>query len=145
MPENSPAATDTGPPTVAEVMRPPVTTVEITAHLAGAAYLMKRARDGALVVITDDADRRPVALLCDGDIAQAVADGKDPEQTRITDLHLPPPAVIGPEETVQEAAERMLSSGLHYLPVVDGGRLLGLVDLALVCRSLLGTPSETQP
>jgi CBS domain-containing protein len=139
MPENPPAATDVGLPTVAEVMRPPVTTVELTAHLAGAAFLMKRAHDGALVVIDDHVERRPVALLCDGDITQAVADGKDPEQTRISDLGLPPPVVVGPAETVQEAAERMLSQGLAYLPVVEDGRLLGLVDLTLVCRSLLGT------
>ncbi|MCZ2857506.1 CBS domain-containing protein [Blastococcus sp. VKM Ac-2987] len=139
MPENPPAATDAGLPTVADVMRPPVTTVELTAHLAGAAYLMKRAHDGALVVIDDHVERRPVALLCDADIIQAVADGKDPEQTRITDLHRPAPVTVGPDVTVADAAELMLSSGLQYLPVVEEGRLLGLVDLTLVCRSLLGT------
>lgn len=126
---------------VGEVMRPPVTTVESTAHLAGAAYLMKRARDGALVVLSDPDSRRPVAMLCDADIAQAVADGKDPEQTRVTDLHRPDPLSVGPEVTVADAAELMLSRGEQYLLVVEDGRLVGLVDLAQVCRVLLGRPA----
>ncbi|WP_236825186.1 MULTISPECIES: cyclic nucleotide-binding/CBS domain-containing protein [unclassified Blastococcus] len=127
--------------TVGEVMRPPVTTVESTAHIAGAAYLMKRARDSALVVLNDPESRRPVALLCDGDIAQAVADGRNPEETRITDLHRPVPVTVGPDMTVADAAELMLSEELQYLPVVEEGRLLGLVDLTLVCRALLGRPA----
>ncbi|MGY1836374.1 cyclic nucleotide-binding/CBS domain-containing protein [Blastococcus sp. SYSU DS0510] len=122
-------------------MRPPVTTVESTAHLAGAAYLMKRARDSALVVLSDPESRHPVALVCDADIAQAVADGRNPEETRITDLHRPVPATVGPEVTVVDAAELMLSGGLQHLPVVEEGRLVGLVDLTLVCRALLGRPA----
>ena len=36
--------------TVADVMQPPVTTVEQSAHLGAAAYLMKRANATALIV-----------------------------------------------------------------------------------------------
>jgi CBS domain-containing protein len=126
---------------VGEVMRPPVTTVEHSAHLAGVAYLMKRARDDALVVLQDHESRRPVALVCDGDITQAVADGRDPEETRLTDLQLPAPVTVRPDVTVADAAELMLDRGLHHLPVVDDDRLVGLVDLTLVCRALLDRPA----
>src|SRR3954452_13195029 len=50
-------------PTVAEVMRPPTTTVETRAPLAAAAYLMKRSKDNALVVVTDDVTRRPLGVI----------------------------------------------------------------------------------
>ena len=45
-------AEDSAPPpaTVADVMQPPVTTVEQNDHVAAAAYLMKRANATALIV-----------------------------------------------------------------------------------------------
>lgn len=124
-------------PTVREVMRPAVTTVERTAHVAAAAYLMKRSHDNALVVLTDGASRVPVTLVCDGDVTQAVADGRDLEQTRLTDLHLPEMVGLAPGTPVPEAAERMLQAGVAYAPVVEDGGLVGLVDLAALCRGLL--------
>jgi len=58
-PSSSPPATDT----VAEVMRPALTTVEPDAHLAAAAYLMKHAGASALVILDDDHGNRPIGLI----------------------------------------------------------------------------------
>lgn len=123
--------------TVREVMRPAVTTVERTAHVAAAAYLMKRSHDNALVVLADGASRVPVTLVCDGDVTQAVADGRDLEETRLTDLDLPEMVGLTPDTPVPEAAERMLQATVAYAPVVEDGGLVGLVDLAALCRGLL--------
>lgn len=123
--------------TVADVMRPPVTTVERDAHLAAAAYLMKKKHDNALVVVTDGVDCRPVTLICDSDVTQAVADGRNLEQTRLTALKLPELVTLGPDTPIPEAAERLLATRAAYAPVVDDGRLVGLIDLALLCRALL--------
>ena len=49
------------PATVTDVMRPPLTTVERTAHVAAAAYLMKHAGTTALVVMDEQADRPPAS------------------------------------------------------------------------------------
>jgi CBS domain-containing protein len=62
------------------------TTVELHAHVAAAAYLMHRTHATALVVITSDASRRPIAIITDTDIAQMVADGGDINQTYIDEL-----------------------------------------------------------
>lgn len=131
---SSPSPTD---PTVREVMRPAVTTVERTAHVAAAAYLMKKSHDNALVVLTDGSSRVPVTLVCDSDVTQAVADGRDLEQTRLVDLALPEMVGLTPDTPVPEAAERMLQAGVAYAPVVEDGALVGLVDLGSVCRGLL--------
>ena len=123
--------------TVGDLMRPATTTVETDAHLASAAFLMKRAGDSALVVTPEDGVGGPVAVITDAHISQAVADGRDLEGTRINQLGLPRPRCVDPAMPVTEAAERMLTDRLDHLPVVSEDRLLGLVDLASVCRVLL--------
>jgi len=122
-------------PTVADVMRPAVTTVEPGAHLAGAAYLMKHSGDNALVVT---ANSRPVAVVTDTDITQAVADGRNLEETRITDLPKREPIVVAPDTDVLAAVRTMLLHRIHHLPVVEGDRLVGIVDMTDVCRPLVG-------
>jgi CBS domain-containing protein len=97
---------------------------------------MKRAHDSALVVTSGDG-RVPIAVITDADVSQAVADGRDLNDTRINQLHLSRPAVVNPDTSVAEAAERMLALSLMHLPVMDDGRLVGLVDMAAVCRALL--------
>ena len=133
----SPAPTSTRQVTVADVMRPATTTVETDAHLASVAYLMKRAGDSALVVTSEDGGGRPLAVITDAAISQAVADGRDLGETRINSLLLPRPLCVPPTTPVPEAARLMLEHGVGHLPVVADDRLLGLVDLAAVCRALL--------
>ena len=122
--------------TVGAVMRSATTTVEPDAHVASAAWLMKRANDSALVVTSDDG-RVPIAVITDADVSQAVADGRDLNDTRINQLHLRRPTVVQPGTSVAEAAERMLELTTQHLPVMDDGRLVGLVDMVAVCRALL--------
>ena len=122
--------------TVAGFMRSATTSVDPDSHVASAAWLMKRGNDSALVVTTDDG-RVPIAVITDADISQAVADGRDLNETRINQLHLSRPAVVQPGTSIAEAAERMLELSLQHLPVLDDGRLVGLIDMAAVCRGLL--------
>ncbi|RBY79124.1 CBS domain-containing protein [Blastococcus sp. TF02-09] len=128
---------------VRDVMKTAVPTVERTAHVAAAAYLMKRWRGSALVVLTDGTSRVPATLVCDFDVTRAVADGRDPERTRLADLDLPEVVVLSPGTPVAEAAQRMLEAAASYAPVVEDGRLVGLVDLPALCRGLLsGRPQK---
>jgi CBS domain-containing protein len=126
-----------GEPTVGTLMRAPTTTVEPDSHVASAAYLMKRSHDSALVVTADLDGRLPVAVITDADVSQAVADGRDLNEIRINQLHLGRPSVVHPGMSVAEAAERMLEQAVMHLPVVEDGRLVGLVDMTAVCRALL--------
>ena len=128
---------DKRPVRVRELMRPPVVSVERDAHLAAAAYLMKKAGDTALVVVEDEADLRPVAVITDTDIAAAVADGKDPNELRISDLPARQPITVPPEQTAASAATLMVSSRIRHLPVVESGRLVGMVDIVDACRGLM--------
>jgi CBS domain-containing protein len=123
-------------PIVGALMRAATTTIDPDSHVASAAYLMKRAHDSALVVTSGDG-RLPIAVITDADVSQAVADGRDLNDTRINQLHLRRPTVVQPGTSVAEAAERMLELTTQHLPVMDDGRLVGLVDMVAVCRALL--------
>jgi CBS domain-containing protein len=124
-------------PTVGQVMRPAVTTVERHAHLAAAAYLMRHAGDTAVVVTADDEGRTPVGIITETDITRAVGDGKDPNEIHLDDLPGRDPVVTQPGTAVEEAAATMLSERIRHLPVVDDGRLVGIVDITDACRALL--------
>jgi CBS domain-containing protein len=136
--------TDVGPRrstrvTVGELMRPAVVSVEQTAHLAAATYLMRKAGDTALVVCEDSTHRVPVAVITFADIARTVGDGRDPNDVRISELVGRTPITVSPAMGVVEAAELMLASHINHLPVVEGNQLLGIVDVVDACRGLLTT------
>src|SRR3954471_2596656 len=87
---------------------------------------MKHGGDTALVVTTDDADRRPIALITDADITQAVAEGRAMEYTCISDLGLAPPAHREVGDVGSGGGRGDASRHIYHLPVVEGGRLVGL-------------------
>ncbi len=128
------------PAVAADVMRPPLTTVEASGHLAAAAYLMKHAGETALVVIDDQQARRPLGLITDADIARAVADGSNVNQVRVRDLMTTDPTVISAKTSIREAAEAMVHGHFRHLPVVSDVGLIGIVDIGDVCRALLDSP-----
>jgi CBS domain-containing protein len=124
--------------TVAQLMRPAVTTVQRHSHVAAAAYMMKHAGDTAVVVTSDDGTGRPIGIFTETDITDAVAEGKDPNESRIDELAGRVPVTVRPATTVNEAAQALLTTGIRHLPVVDDGRLVGIIDVTDVCRALLG-------
>lgn len=81
------------------------------------------------LVLIDD-DRRPIAVITEGDICRAVTG-----QENLSSLQNQPaiqfatlqPSVASVEMEVSEAMHWMLSSGLTLLPVVEEGRLMGIV------------------
>jgi CBS domain-containing protein len=127
---------DTAPDTVADVMRPPLTTVEQQGHVAAAAYLMKHADATALMVL-DAQTNQPVGILTEADLAHAIADGKDVNSVRIYELMTNRPTVISTTTSVRDAAKIMTSGHFRHLPVVGDAGLAGIVDISDVCRALL--------
>ena len=124
------------PATVANVMRPPLTTVEQAAHVAAAAYLMKQAGATALMVL-DGLTDQPIGIITQADIARAVADGKDVNSVRIDDLMTTRPTVISTTTSVRDAANVMTSGHFRHLPVIGDAGLVGIVDITDVCRVLI--------
>ena len=53
-----------------------------------------------------------------------------------------PPVVIGPDATIREAALLMADRKIGCLPVVEGGRMIGLLTETDVLRWVAGAPPE---
>jgi CBS domain-containing protein len=124
------------PATVADIMHPPVTTVDQNDHVAAAAYLMERAAATALIV-TQVQTGEPVGIITDADISRAVADGKNPGEVRIYQLMTARPTVISPTASIRDAAKAMTSGHFRHLPVMGDAGLVGIVDITDVLRALL--------
>jgi CBS domain-containing protein len=124
------------PATVADVMRPPVTTVEQNDHVAGAAYLMKRAGATAIVV-TQPETSEPLGIITEADISHLVADGKNPNDVRIYQLMTARPTVVSTTTSIRDAAKVMTSGRFRHLPVTGGSGLVGIVDITDICQALL--------
>jgi CBS domain-containing protein len=122
---------------VRDIMRPAATTVEVKAHLAAAAYQMRRANDTAVVITADEEGRMPVAIVTETDITDAVAAGRDVNEVRLEELIGAEPMTTGPDIAVGDAARYMVEHGIQHLPVVENGRLVGIVDIVDACRALL--------
>jgi len=56
-----------------------------------------------------------------------------------------PAVVIGPDATLQEAAGLMCQRHIHHLPVVEGGRLVGIVSSTDLIRRTEATVSGVAP
>jgi CBS domain-containing protein len=104
---------------------------------------------GCLVVV--DPDGRPVGIVTDRDLAcRVVARGLDPETTTAADVASKPLEVAESHEPIERIAARMREGALRRLPVVEGGRLVGLVavdDLVLhLARELsdLGSAAKAE-
>lgn len=138
-----PSSRSHAPATAADVMRPALTTVEASAHLAAAAYLMSHAGETALVVIDEEQARRPIGLVTDADISLAVADGKDVNVVRIRDLMTAEPIVVTAATTIRDVARSMVTGQLRHLPVVSDVGLVGIIDIGDVCRVLLDPGGES--
>ena len=131
------SAQHSAPPlaTVADIMRPPVTTVEQNDHVGAAAYLMKRA-DATALIVTQAPTGQPIGIITEADISHLVANGKNPNDVRIYQLMTADPTVVNTTTSIRNAAEVMTSGRFRHLPVMGDG-LVGIVDITDVCRALL--------
>ena len=97
------------------------------ATLADVAALMRREDIGSLTV-NDDAGNL-VGIITERDLVRCVAEAADPTVVRVARFMTGDPVVACPDDGVQEVAARMLTMGLRHLPVVEDGRVLGMVSI----------------
>ena len=121
--------------TVADVMRPPLTTVNQHDHVAAAAYLMRHAGTTALMVV-DAQTGQPAGIITEADVAHAIADGKDVNDVW-PDAVMTIRPVITTTTSIRDAAKIMTARHLRHLPVAGDAGLLGVVDIIDVCRALI--------
>jgi CBS domain-containing protein len=95
--------------------------------LVEAARKMKQLDVGALPICGED--DRLKGMLTDRDIVvKALAEGRDPGQTRAGEFGQGKPVTIGADDPAEEALQTMAEHKVRRLPVIDGHRLIGVVS-----------------
>ena len=109
--------------------------IRASASVVEAARLMRDEHIGSLP-ITDDEEL--VGMITDRDITtRVVAEAADPKMTSVGDVVSRDLISIEPDEDLEEAVQLMASHQVRRLPVVENGRLVGIVaqaDVALTLR-----------
>ena len=91
-----------------------------------AAKLMRKHNVGAVLIIEDEALK---GILTVNDMTyRVIAEGLDPDKTLLGEVMTPGPDTVSSDTTAIDALRLMQAGGYRHLPVVDGGRVLGVVS-----------------
>jgi CBS domain-containing protein len=133
---------------VSDIMTSAPVTVEPQTSVTAVARIM-RDQDLGAVIVTDGDDLR--GLVTDRDlVVRSLAEGSDPEQTTVAEACSDDLVTLTPEDEVDRAVELMREHAVRRLPVVEGGRPVGIVALADLAMerdpdSALGDISAARP
>jgi CBS domain-containing protein len=138
---------------VSEIMTPHAECTQPTATIRKAAQRMKRLNVGSLPVCDKD---RLVGIITDRDIVlRAIAEGMDPENTRVENAMTLGIEYCFDDQDVSEAAQIMEDRQIRRLVVLNRNKrlvgMLALGDLAVrvhddaLCGAALEQISETLP
>jgi CBS domain-containing protein/hemerythrin-like domain-containing protein len=113
---------------VKDVMTPDPVTISSSSSIAEAARLMREADTGAMIVV--DENNEVEGILTDRDIAiRAVAEDRDPSQTRVGDIASTDIEALSPRSSIRDAVKLMRERAIRRLPVVENGRPVGIVSI----------------
>jgi CBS domain-containing protein len=113
---------------IRDVMTPSPQAIAPGKPAAEAARLMQTA-DAGMIPVVDDG--RLLGTVTDRDIAlRVVAAGKDPLSTTAGEIATTDVVTVEPDQGLDEALTLMARHQVRRLPVVEGGRLVGVVAQA---------------
>jgi len=103
-----------------------VATIDRSATVLEAATLMNERRIGALVVVSGES---AIGIFTERDIlVRVVAAGRAPEETIVGDVVTSPMACCRRDTRLAECRAVMTAKRIRHLPVVEEGKLYGLIS-----------------
>ncbi len=110
-----------------------VVTLEPGASLDTAAKLLAERRIGAVVVI--GAEGRVVGILSERDIVRMIAErGTGAMQEQVAQVMTRKVVTCTLDESIHSIMERMTSGKFRHMPVIDQGRLAGIISIGDVVK-----------
>ncbi|MEM4742799.1 MAG: CBS domain-containing protein [Pyrobaculum sp.] len=97
---------------------------------------MYAANVGSVVVV--DKSGRPVGIVTERDIVRFLAQEID-LKTPLGQAARKSLITASPDDSVVSTAVKMIENNIRHMPVVEGGRLVGMVSIRDVLRALLTT------
>lgn len=150
---------------VSEIMTSPVVGIEPSASVADAAKLMLESHISGMPVVT--ADGRLVGIVTEGDFLRRselgttrkrprwlqflISPGRDAEEyvqshgRRVEEVMSPEPATISAEASLEELVELMITRKIKRAPVVENGKLVGIVARSDLMRAMLRVIPASAP
>ena len=80
---------------------------------------------GAVAIIEGDELK---GIVTERDLTRATADGVSPHSTVAEGYMTPEPLTITAQETVEDAVSRMVERRIRHLPVIEDGRVIGVIS-----------------
>lgn len=111
---------------IRDVMSTELVSVTPTTTIAEAATVMGTRKVGAALVIDRD---RLAGIFTERDILRALASQFDAAGHAVSGWMTPDPQTLTSDADVAEARALMLERGFRHVPIVDGGRVVGIVSL----------------
>lgn len=109
-----------------------VVQIDASASLKHAAELLSRHRIGAVVIMKDDA---VAGILSERDIVTAVAaEGPAALEERVDTAMTSNVVTCTPEDSAEQLMDVMTGRRFRHLPVVDNGRLAGIISIGDVVK-----------
>jgi CBS domain-containing protein len=111
---------------VAQFMQRDVVTVDQGMTFADAAKIMRGKKISALVIKHGDA---PAGIVTERDCVTLLAEGDDPATITLAARMSTDLVTCAPDTDIGEATRTMAEHEIRHLPVVDKGRLVGIVSM----------------
>jgi CBS domain-containing protein len=110
-----------------------IVTIEPTATLAAAAKLLAERRIGAVLVL--GIEGRVAGILSERDIVRALAErGAAMLEQRVEQMMTRKVFTCTESDTVGQVMEQMTAGKFRHVPVVDQGRLIGIISIGDVVK-----------
>jgi CBS domain-containing protein len=107
-------------------------TCESSASVLDAAKQMAQQDVGPIPIVEND---QLAGIVTDRDIVvRVVAEGRDPSSTTVGEIASKDLETVSPDEDLDSALRKMASAQVRRLPVVENGRVVGIVAQADVAR-----------
>ena len=118
--------------TVGEVMARSLLILTEDATLAAAATEMASRSVGSALVVDGD---RLIGIITERDVLRAVGSGS--VEGKVGDWMTRQPETVDADESTQQAGVVMIHGGFRHLPVLDGGKPVGIVSIRDLMRVVL--------
>lgn len=117
---------------VEDIMVKEVITVDEKSTVKEAADIMNRFEIGCLIVTKNG---KANGILTERDLLKrVVSQARNPKRTKVETVMSKPLIVVEPDMELEEVAKLMFKMKIKKLPVVESGRLMGLVTLTDIAR-----------
>ncbi|KGN32823.1 histidine kinase [Knoellia sinensis KCTC 19936] len=121
--------------TARDLMTSPAEYLNATDTLDVAAQALKTSNVGSMPVVGEDG--RLCGIVTDRDLViKAMAEGKDPNSTRVDEVCSATVVSVGPDDDVAAVAQALSQNQVRRLPVLDGDELVGIISQADIAREL---------